>query len=192
MYTADPLLLESYWKEIETEYSKKDRHYHNLSHLDALIGELLLYREKFSDWSAVVFAIAYHDVVYNTLKTNNEERSAELATLRLSKVSFPVMSLTQCDRLIRATKRHERADFETNLFTDADLSILGADSDRYLTYVNSIRREYSVYPDLLYNPGRKKALRHFLDMERIFKTDEFAAKYEQQARQNIEGELKML
>jgi len=191
-FTGNVSLQTSYWSEIETAYSGKKRHYHNLDHLDTLLKELLPHKEKFSDWNAIVFAVAYHDVVYNTLKTNNEERSADMASVRLSKALVPATTSRLCDRLIRATKRHESADYETNLFTDADLSILGADDDRYRAYVHAIRREYSVYPDLLYKPGRRKALRHFLDMESIFKTDEFAAKYESRARLNIEEELKEL
>jgi predicted metal-dependent HD superfamily phosphohydrolase len=39
---------------------------------------------------------------------------------------------------------------------DADLSILGKDLDTYLAYTKMIRKEYSIYPDFLYKPGRKK------------------------------------
>ncbi|HET7178254.1 MAG TPA: hypothetical protein VFI14_00955 [Chryseosolibacter sp.] len=52
-----------------------------------------------------------------------------------------------------------------------------------------MRREYSMYPDFLYRPGRRKVLQYFLDMERIFKTEEFASKFEKQARGNLEREL---
>jgi predicted metal-dependent HD superfamily phosphohydrolase len=52
-----------------------------------------------------------------------------------------------------------------------------------------VRREYSIYPDLLYKPGRKKVLQHFLNMEHIFKTIHFYTLYEQNARNNLNREI---
>jgi len=42
-----------------------------------------------------------------------------------------------------------------------------------------------VYPDLVYNPGRKKVLNHFLAMDSIFKTDYFYNKFDRQAKENL-------
>ncbi|MDX2245424.1 MAG: hypothetical protein SF052_01505 [Bacteroidia bacterium] len=80
-------------------------------------------------------------------------------------------------------------DNDTNLFTDADLSILGQKREIYHAYSTNVRKEYAIYPDILYNPGRKKVLQHFLAMEQIFKTPHFQEKYEAQARANLEEEL---
>ncbi|HXL55890.1 MAG TPA: hypothetical protein VN958_06525 [Chitinophagaceae bacterium] len=44
----------------------------------------------------------------------------------------------------------------------------------------------------MYNEGRKKVLMHFLEMNRIFKTDEFYNQFEKQARENLKRELKEL
>jgi predicted metal-dependent HD superfamily phosphohydrolase len=191
-YTTDNSQQFTLWNEIEKSYSKSDRHYHNLTHLEAVLNELSIHKTKFTSWDAIVFAIAYHDIVYNTLKSNNEERSADLAIKRLSSTSFPAESIVWCGELIRATKKHEPADYETNLFTDADLSILGSDFSTYNDYAKKIRREYSIYPDLVYNPGRKKVLLHFLEMKSIFKTKEFSDKYELSAKANIQSELNSL
>jgi predicted metal-dependent HD superfamily phosphohydrolase len=46
-----------------------------------------------------------------------------------------------------------------------------------------------VYPDVIYKPGRKKVLAHFLQMERIYKTGIFFTMFEKQARQNLQDEL---
>jgi predicted metal-dependent HD superfamily phosphohydrolase len=72
------------------------------------------------------------------------------------------------------------------------LSILGQSWELYEEYFNHVRKEYSVYPDFMYNPGRKKVIHHFLNMKRIFKTDEFFNKYEEAARKNLAQELKIL
>ncbi|MGE4514074.1 MAG: hypothetical protein AB7E26_09720, partial [Chryseobacterium sp.] len=72
------------------------------------------------------------------------------------------------------------------------LSILGSESEIYVSYTQKIRKEYSIYPDLLYRPGRKKVLEHFLKSESIFKTEYFKEKYELRARENILSEIESL
>lgn len=130
--------------------------------------------------------------MYNTLKSNNEEKSADLAVKRLASIAFHESGRMQCQKLILATKKHEFADDETNLFTDADLAILGADPYVYKTYTEQIRREYKIYPDLVYKTGRKKVLQHFLEMDAIYKTEGFRGRYEDQARDNLNNELEAL
>lgn len=102
---------------------------------------------------------------------------------------MPEQVTTKCTQLIVATKKHEAGDHETNLFTDADLAILGSGSSTYDSYAKDVRRGYSMYPNFLYKPGRRKVLQHFLEMERIFKTEEFALKFEERARMNLGREF---
>lgn len=142
------------------------------------------------DYHTVVFAVFYHDAVYNVLKKNNETKSAELAILHLSKMGVPLILQQQCCELIMATRHHGlSSNNDCNYFTDADLSILGSAPAVYQRYVKAIRKEYVFYPDIIYNKGRQKVLNHFLQMKRIFKTDFFADRYEAQARENIGEEL---
>jgi predicted metal-dependent HD superfamily phosphohydrolase len=132
----------------------------------------------------------YHDAVYNPLKKDNEEKSAVFAEERMKFINVPSPVIERCKNHILVTKSHrESADPDTNIFTDADLSILGQDWETYLEYCRQVRKEYSIYPDMMYNPGRKKALEHFLQMERIFKTDAFFEKYEVKAKENIKREI---
>ena len=192
-FTADTGLTETLWVEIEREYSRKKRHYHNLTHLENLYEELSAVRHLISDWDIVLFAMFYHDVVYNVLRQDNEERSATLAEKRLRTLGVQPERITLCCACITATKQHSLSpDQDINFFTDADLSILGKDWNTYLNYTQLIRKEYSVYPALVYNPGRKKVLHHFLNMNQIFKTTLFCEKYEAQARQNLACEIELL
>ncbi len=191
--TDDNELVEELWAEINTQYSKTNRHYHNLDHLNNLESELLPLKDKISDWQVLLFSIAYHDIVYNTLKSDNEEKSARFADKRLLKLKLSDDQRGKCLSQIRATKAHVISeDVDTNYFTDADLAILGSDYDKYIHYVKSIRKEYKFYPDFVYNPGRKKVLEHFLQMQRIYKTDYFFNKYEEQARKNMNDEIRQL
>lgn len=191
-YTTDHRQPLSLWSEIEKSYSGAKRHYHNLVHLENLTSELLSIREEFEHWDTVVFSIAYHDAVYNTLKRDNEEKSAGLAMKRLSEINVPAKDIEACKNYILATKLHGVHSEEINLFTDADLSILGASPEAYAVYSKQIRLEYAWYPDIVYNPGREKVLLHFLSMENIFKTKHFRDRYETTARMNIQDELDRL
>lgn len=177
------------WDEIVQYYSTKGRHYHNLNHLNQLVAELKPLQGNFSSWDTIVFAIAYHDIIYNPIKSDNEERSADFAVNRLQALTVPKQEIELCRRIILATKKHQPSEPEVNLFTDADLSILGAEPTAYAEYTKQIRQEYSIYPDLLYNPERKKVLTHFLAMSQIFKTKEFFERFEKSARENIQNEL---
>ena len=190
---AEKSLIDKLWSELNSNYSKSNRHYHNLDHLDNVIEQLLPIRNKIENWQILIFSVAYHDIIYNSLKKDNEEKSAALADERLTQLNFPSPLKEKCKQQIIATKHHQfNEDADTNYFTDADLSILGADSDAYTTYTKQIRKEYVYFPDLLYKPGRRKVLEHFLEMKNIFKTKYFQDKFEARAKINISRELKTL
>lgn len=188
-YSSDNSLVESLHNEIISRHSVSGRYYHTLTHLDYLIKALLPMKERFTNWDAIVFATAYHDIVYNPIRKDNEERSSAFAAKALSKLGVDELLIKRCQELILATKTHTASDDETNFFTDADLGILGAKPSAYDEYANNVRKEYRMIPDILYNPGRKKVLQHFLGMDSIFKTSEFREQFEDQARKNILREL---
>lgn len=178
------------WLEIFTKYSEPKRHYHNITHLENLIVDLDAVKHLVTDWETVLFAVYYHDIIYKATSSTNEEDSAKISRQRLTEIGFPEQKIKKCNDMIIATKLHLLSDdSDTNLLIDADLAILGKKPDEYQHYSENVRKEYSIYPDFIYNPGRKKALQHFLEMETIFKTDHFIKKYEKQARINIANEL---
>jgi len=191
-YFTDIPLAESLWQEIENKYSV-DRYYHNLHHLENMYFELEQVKKIIVDWDTVVFALFYHDIIYNPASTDNEEKSAEVATATLSAITFPKDQIEKCEAIILATKSHiEFADSDFNYFTDADLSILGQSWEVYLLYAHNIRKEYSAYPDLIYKSGRKKILSDFLKKDRIYKTNFFSLKFEKSARENLKQEMSLV
>ena len=114
-----------------------------------------------------------------------KKASEAVATTLNEMISYARVGMT--------TKYHQPSDnSDTNFLIDADLSILGAEARQYLEYTKQIRKEYQVYPDDIYIPGRKKVLAHFLGMEFVFKSSYFRAQYEDRARSNISTELQML
>lgn len=189
-FTKDLPLINELWAEIEENYSQPERQYHTLSHLNNLLKQLNDTKDKIENWETVLFTLFYHDIVYNVLNSDNEDQSADLAEKRMKQMSVPVQLIKNCKAQILSTKAHlENELSDTNYFTDADLSILGQDCETYKAYSENVRKEYSVYPDSIYKPGRKKVLQHFIEMKRIYKTDLFFNKFEIQAKQNLKKEL---
>lgn len=183
----------NYWQEIEKSCSQKSRKYHNLAHLENMILELENVKDEISDFDALLFSVFYHDIVYKVTSKDNEEKSAEIAKKRLERINISNERIIKIYNQILATKSHKISDdSDTNFLLDADLAILGKDWKDYENYVRQIREEYSIYPDFLYNPGRKKVLTHFLEFDEIFKTNHFKEKYEKIARENIKREISIL
>ena len=144
-FSNDRQLQKKLWRELEEKYSAKTRHYHALDHLNDMVKQLVPFIAAFNNWHAIVFAVAYHDAIYNALRSNNEEKSALLAAERLKSIGVPEECVRKCEQLILATKKHKAADYETNLFTDADLSILGSDTVRNHDYLAALRLSPTIY-----------------------------------------------
>lgn len=192
-YTHDTNLAGVLWEEVTREYSHKKRHYHTLQHLENLLIQLKAVQTHIHNWNTVLFTLFYHDIIYKAHRTNNEEQSALLAQKRMVQLNVSQEIIDACRLQILATKSHNYSqDNDTNFFTDADLSILGQPWAVYEVYYKNVRKEYSVYPDLLYKPGRRKVLEHFLQLPQIFKTAYFYQGYETQARENLRQELGLL
>ncbi|WP_294674955.1 hypothetical protein [uncultured Fluviicola sp.] len=191
-YSDDLEQVDRLWEELVSFYADEHRYYHSLSHLENVFLRLKEVRELISDWDVVLFSLFYHDVIYDVEKPDNEEQSADLAEKRLLQLQVPVARIQKCREQILATKNHDfHSDRDTNYFTDADLSILGQDWETYLAYAENVRKEYAVFPDAVYNPGRTRVLKHFLQMDRIFKTDYFYDRLEKQAKENMQRELEL-
>jgi len=189
-YSTDEQLIAQLWEEISRNHSAKNRYYHTLTHLENVLLELNGVKQHLAEWDTLLFTLFYHDCIYNARKNDNEEQSALLAEKRLTALRVPQTSIDACKSQILATKKHElNSNTDTNYFTDADLSILGQSWENYATYAKNVRREYAIYPDIIYRPGRKKVLDHFLSMVRIFKTESFFKQYESQAKENLRKEL---
>jgi predicted metal-dependent HD superfamily phosphohydrolase len=187
-YTADKQLPGKLWDEIAVAHTTPSRYYHNLTHLENLYKELVSIKNEIEDWESIIFAIVYHDFVYDISNADNEAQSAEIAVNRLLEINYPASKTERCKAHILATKAHTTAaDNDTNLFTDADLSILGTDWEKYKEYALNIAKEYAQIP--MFKLGRKGVILNFLKMPALFKTKYFHDKYEAQARNNIQREI---
>ncbi|OJV53823.1 MAG: hypothetical protein BGO31_02720 [Bacteroidetes bacterium 43-16] len=189
--TDDEAQISFCWSEIEQAYRLPARHYHNMSHIEKMLVLLEEVREACTDPVALELAIFYHDIVYEAQRQDNEVQSAAIAVARLKELGFK--HTDKVAALILATQKHEESeDMDTNYLLDIDLSILGMEWPLYREYAEQVREEYRIYPDEIYNPGRVQVLKHFLNLPRIFKTDYYFHKLEEQARQNLSNEIALL
>jgi predicted metal-dependent HD superfamily phosphohydrolase len=193
-YCNDADLIDLFFNEIVRKYTSSRRHYHNLQHIQALLDFCDNYAAQLMDADVVAFSIFYHDIIYNVLRKDNEPRSAQLAVTRLQSLSVPPEKTAQVKLYIEATQTHAIMATVTHtgdlqLFLDFDMSILGAGWAAYEAYTQQVRREYRIYPDKIYYPGRKQFLQHCLQAEHIFQTPVFGDRYEARARENMKQEL---
>jgi len=194
-YSQDTSLLESIWRRLVKNYSQKSRYYHNLNHIWAMLQQSEDCKDELEDKDVIDFSIWFHDVIYKSTQKNNEKKSAEFAQKILQKFSLEDKRVEKVYNLIVSTQKHQIID-ATNLdnayLLDFDLSILGQSWSVYESYIKDIRKEYRIYPNFLYNPGRKKVLETFLQRKTLYFTEKYQNLYEQQARENLEREITQL
>ncbi|PTX14544.1 putative metal-dependent HD superfamily phosphohydrolase [Pontibacter mucosus] len=192
-YTSDRALQEKRWQELEQLYNSPGRHYHTLQHLRHLFQLTFEQLASIAQPRAFQFAIFYHDAVYDPTRQDNEVQSAALARTRLPELGVPAAEVAHVSQLILATREHLPQSLpDANLLLDFDLAILGAPGEQYQKYSQQIREEYRMFPDVAYRQGRRKVLQHFLSREHLYHTPIMRGQLEQQARQNLKQEMRLL
>ena len=184
--------------ELVRAYAAPERHYHNLAHIEAMLRLMRTYEDALADPAAVEAAIWFHDVIYDTRRHDNEERSAELAASRLGGLLSPDR-VALIASMIRATAGHHVPDElddtqqrDCALFLDMDLAILGSAPDAFAAYEEAVRREYGWVPDALWREARRKVLRGFLQRPTIYASPQLHASHEAAARANLTRSLERL
>ena len=184
---------EPLYQELTSRHSEAQRHYHNLAHLAECLTEFDSARHLAVNPMAVELAIWFHDAVYDTHATDNEERSAELAKRRITQAGGSAELSQSVAALVLATKTHDPALHpDAPLLVDVDLSILGQPKERFREYEVQIRREYEWVTAAAFADKRAEILERFLARERICTTELFFSKYEQQARHNLQDSIRAL
>ncbi len=176
-------------------YLENHRRYHDLAHLTAVIGTIveLAETEAVGDLGAVVAAGFYHDVIYDPLAGDNEERSAQRAERELAGLGWHSDRCRRIGAMVRATLSHDSggSDPDTAVLLDADLAVLGREPATYAHYQRTVRAEYaeSGVCDEAWSVGRASVLRQLLDHPRQFATETGRRRWESAARHNMATEL---
>lgn len=172
------------------QYSSPHRFYHNCDHL---VHVLELLHQSSMDEPAAYWATFYHDYIYVAGDRNNEPESGKIAAIQMAALGIESSVIEKTVYLIEATAQHKTKSAEwMNVFLDADMAILGVVHERYNSYRENVRREFAAIPEFLYKQGRKKFLQKCLEENRLFKTEWFFNRFEDQARKNIQWELTVL
>jgi predicted metal-dependent HD superfamily phosphohydrolase len=181
-------------RDLTTRYSEPQRHYHTRAHVEALLAFADEYAESITDQKALGFAIWFHDAVYDVRRNDNEEASAELARSTMKRLGGESSLIERVVSMVLSTKMHQPTpdDFDTQLFLDFDLSILGSDAATYDLYAAAIRKEYSIVPSFLFKRERKKILSRFLERPQLYFTGVMRDRFERGARENLRREIARL
>uniref|UniRef100_A0A7S4VSM3 Cytidyltransferase-like domain-containing protein n=1 Tax=Alexandrium monilatum TaxID=311494 RepID=A0A7S4VSM3_9DINO len=202
---VDEALVNRWWQVIKVRYSGKGRAYHTLEHLGEIFEYYDQHSSKFSDTTAVILAIFFHDVVYDPQlgSPKNEKESAVLFE-RFGQEAIPAGDppgrakgelMLKVSRWIVQTAHHRCApgdELDCKLLMDFDMAVLGKPWEAYEEYTQKIRREYIHVPEPVFWTARKSFLEATANGPAIFATDTFRESHEAQAKANVAREAKVL
>jgi predicted metal-dependent HD superfamily phosphohydrolase len=169
-------------------YSEPHRHYHTTAHIEACLLEFDSVQSLAESPAEVELALWFHDVVYVPRASDNERRSADVASKFLASAGATPLVCSRVHSLVMATVHGPESptDPDARLVVDIDLSILGRDTETYDRFEHAIREEYKWVPWFLYRRKRGEILQSFLNREFIYSTEPFRRRYELLARANLE------
>ncbi len=174
------------YHQIVAAYGEPHRAYHGLAHLEHCLEQLDAHCNLAEAAGEVELALWFHDAIYCSTKSDNEQQSADWARSAILEAELADAVADRVSALILAT-RHDAAPegADGRLIVDVDLSILGSPPDAYDRYEDAVRREYRFVPGFLFRKKRRQFLDSFLRRDAIFLTEPFFELYESQARSNL-------
>ena len=184
------------WREfrlVRADYQKPGRYYHTWQHIYETV---LFTRKHYGFQPLVIFALFYHDVVYDASSKTNEYESAiqwEMYAKIRGLVRHNSLKVKTVSDLIKMTIKHRPEPNRPLIFSmmsDADMSIFLCPDEHYLEYARNIWREYSSFGRDAYLKGRLNFLAT-VDPETMFYTHQ-AKRMVHHARANLDLERTIL
>lgn len=181
------------FEELIQAYSAADRFYHNLMHIEDCISSFDRTRFLAAYPEEVELAIWFHDVVYDTRREDNEQKSAEWAERVIRQSGLGGDVFEKVSRLILATRHHDDVqDSDAQLLVDVDLSIFGAETEAFWRYEENIRKEYAWVPENLFRHRRTEILSSFLSRPYIYYHRQVREVFEEKARFHLKQAIAKL
>lgn len=143
-------------------WNESHRSYHNQNHLLDLIEQINENKSKFEsqkDYEKMVLCALFHDCVYDPMRNDNEEKSADFFMSCCQEKNQDILDIKQ---MILDTKTHEATTPLSEKFNQLDMSIVERDFNQLLEWENGIHEEYKAYGDK-YKMGRLQFLESLLD-----------------------------
>ena len=188
-------LASDYFQDILDRYAAKGRYYHTIDHIYQCFDLMEVFDSQLVNRTAMYLALFYHDIIYNPLSKDNEEKSADYAVACLQKLGFEESLIDLVKQLILVTKGHrapEGSSFDFRCLIDVDLFIFGNSRESYQSYCEAIRKEYWLVPSFLYRKGRKKILLSLQERKPFYYTAEMQKQCEAKAQENLAYEINLL
>ncbi|TDE94194.1 DUF4031 domain-containing protein [Occultella glacieicola] len=183
---------ESLCVELLERWGEPHRHYHDGTHLLAVLEAVETLSEPDPAPSTVLLAAWFHDAVYAGVAGRDERDSADLARGRLTGAGVDPDVVTEVVRLVLLTASHSPAagDRSGELLCDADLAVLGREPAGYARYLAAVRADYAHVGDADFARGRAAVVRGLLSLDPLFRTERGRARWAERARANLLGELR--
>lgn len=180
--------------QLATRYGEPHRKYHTLAHIRDCLEQFESLRHLCEHPLAVELAIWFHDIVYNTIRHDNEEKSAKLMVDFAMNANVDPELIKVAYVCVLATKHDvDPSTQDEKVMIDVDLSILGRDWSAYEQYSRQIREEYKRFAQILYALNRRRIMQAFVDARPyIYHTPFMREHCEKQARANIVRELRTM
>jgi predicted metal-dependent HD superfamily phosphohydrolase len=176
----------SVFDRLVAAYAEPTRAYHTAEHIEdclALFDGCRVLAERPDEIEA---AIWFHDAVYVATRSDNEERSAELARASLGDAGVASDVVERISDLVLETRHVTIPDQpDAALLCDIDLAILGRSREVFDLFEHRIRQEYAWVPEPVYRKARSEILEGFLRRPWIYQTRLFRESYEAAARTNL-------
>jgi predicted metal-dependent HD superfamily phosphohydrolase len=154
---VDYNILLSMWNE-------SHRSYHTQNHLLDLIEQINEQKSKLSQaqYEKLVLCALFHDIVYDPMRQDNEEKSAEFFINCCSEKDD--IDLLEVKQMILDTKTHEAQTELSQLFIEFDMKVVNSDYEKLLEWEKGIKDEFEpIYGEENYKFGRLKFLESLLD-----------------------------
>jgi predicted metal-dependent HD superfamily phosphohydrolase len=195
---GDEATTQKWTKALISRYTEPQRHYHTIEHINSMLIYYKQYCYEIEDESVIKLAILFHDWIYDPRAQGNELESIKCFQEFADEMNLPQPMRSRVSEYIERTITHTlpikdgEADSDLRLFLDFDLEVLSRNSTDYALYAEQIRQEYSHFTESDYCVGRIKVLEAFLERHRLYFSDAFHRMHEENARENLKGEIEML
>lgn len=148
------------YEDVLRRWSEPHRSYHTLRHLDECLEQLELLRRSAQQPDAIELALWFHDIVYEPLRNDNEQKSADFARSVAIDAGLSADLAVHVHDLVMAT-RHDAVpdDIDKRTIVDVDLAIPRAPDDLRHTGVHrGVRGACAREPRAIAAPSRAQGV----------------------------------
>jgi len=186
---SGPDNAENVFAVLNQNYSLPDRHYHTFDHIKASLGHLDDVREQSNQPDALEMAVWFHDAIYDARAKDNELRSAELF-VRVASKNVPKRFIDMVHDLIMVTVHpSEPKSGDEKLMVDIDLSSFGLPWPQFIALGELARKEFPHLSDREFHRNELEFFEMLGNRPQFYFSEFFRARYEAQARDNLERKI---